>query len=160
MRQKYALCRVDRVDYPKMRTVRVPEGKTLENGTIVKLGTLEGRPGAGEVYAAETLTNNKGDVYALVNHDGHQYDDRYDERDFIAEEGDLVRVYRLNPGEIYTIAKTMVTGDVAKDDILEPIVGGYKLQKCADVAASTNLIAKVIEVETWAGQESLVIETI
>ena len=157
----YAILRTDRVDYPEMRTVRVPKGKQLENGAIVKLGALEGRPEGGEVYAADELTNEKGDVYALIAHDGHKYDDREDERDFVAKEETLVRAYLLKRGEIYTISKKAhISGEVAKNDILEPKATSYQLQKCATPADGTNLVAKVLEITTWAGQESVVIEII
>lgn len=153
-----AILRTDRVDYPEMRTVRVPEGKTLENGAIAKLGANEGRPDANEVYAADTLTNAKGDVYVLVAHDGHHYDVRETERDFVAKEGELVRAYMLKMGERYTIAKVHISGVVAKGDILEPKAGTYQLQKCATPASGTNLVAKVVEILNWCGQESVKIE--
>lgn len=150
-----AILRVDRVDYPEMRTVRVPKGKELENGAIAKLGALEGRPEGGEVYAADALTDAKGDTYVLIAHDGHHYDERETERDFVAKENTLVRTYMLKKGEIYTIAKTHVNGVVAKGDRLEPKVGTYQLQK---MSAGTNVVAEVIELTNWCGQESIVIE--
>ncbi len=153
-----AILRTDRVDYPIMRTVRVPVGKQLENGAIAKLGENEGRPDANEVYAADLLTNAKGDVFVLVAHDGHHYDVRETERDFVAKENDLVRAYLLQMGERYTIAKAHVSGVVAKGDILEPKAGTYQLQKCAAPATGVNLVAKVVEVLTWCGQESYKIE--
>ena len=70
--------------------------------------------------------------------------------------GDIVRAYLLQRGEMYTIAKKHIHGTVNVNDVLEGKASGHLLAKVG--SAPVKPIAKVVAIENYEGQESVVIE--
>ena len=105
-----------------------------------------------EAYKVQ-LANANAEVKNLLIHTTvpKQYDERLDERDFVANEGAICRGHYITTGDEYTIAKEFVTGDV---------------QVGAEVALATDgklavgaekVIGEIVKVYVWNGQESVMI---
>ena len=84
------------------------------------------------------------------------YDETKDERDFELAAGEVTRVYRPKAGQGITIAKKHVDGTVNKGDKLEIKASSYQLQ----AHSSGAVVAEVLEVYNFEGQESYYIEFI
>lgn len=148
---KYAIIREDRVPFPNPINVAHNSDTALQNGAI--LGVKGFKAGEREVYDVGTVA--AGDMIAILVSSTLQYDDRLGEGDFALEKGKAGKANYVARGEVYTIAKTMVTGIVVVGDKLKAKVGGNALEKSAD---GVDAIAVVRRVVNFEGQDSLQIE--
>lgn len=80
-----------------------------------------------------------------------QYDERLDERDFVAKEGAICRGHYIQTGDEYTLPRTFVNGISAVGEEVALGVDG-KLTKAEGVA-----IGIVVKLYVWNGQESAMI---
>ena len=80
-----------------------------------------------------------------------QYDERLDERDFVANEGAICRGHYITTGDEVTIAKANVNGSA--------IVGAeVALAPNGKLAVATEkAIGEIVKVYVWNGQESVMI---
>lgn len=150
----YSIVRLDRVNRPETISV-LNTVDNLENGAFVTVKEL-GANGQREVYKTGALLGAATETVAMVYADVVHHDERKDERDTISMNGDVVRAYLLQRGEMYTIAKKHITGVVAVNDILEPKKSTNTLTKVGE--APVKAIARVVELTNYEGQESVVIE--
>lgn len=152
----YAIVRLDRVNRPETISV-LNTVDNLENGAFISVKEL-GANGQREVYKMGTIQGTATETIAMVNSDVVHYDNNKDERDTINMNGDVVRAYLLQRGEMYTIAKKHIHGTVNVNDVLEGKSGGHLLAKVG--SAPVKPIARVVEVTNYEGQDSIVIEII
>lgn len=80
-----------------------------------------------------------------------QYDERLDERDFVAKEGAICRGHYIQTGDEYTLPRTFVNGISAVGEEVALGADG-KLAKAEGVA-----IGIVVKLYVWNGQESAMI---
>ena len=148
-----AIINLDKVKYPDVVTAKNGED-VLENGAFVALGKLvEDRLGR-DCYQIGKLA--EGCKLGFVADVALMYDETKDERDFELAAEAITRVYRPKAGQGITIAKKHVDGSVNKGDKLEVKDSSYQLKK----HASGAVVAEVLEVYNFEGQESYYIEFI
>ena len=80
-----------------------------------------------------------------------QYDERLEEKDFVANKGAICRGHYITTGDEYTIAKEFVGGDV-KVGAEVALASDGKLAVGAEKA-----IGEIVKVYVWNGQESVMI---
>lgn len=105
-----------------------------------------------EAYKVQ-LANANAEVKNLLIHTTvpKQYDERLDERDFVANEGAICRGHYITTGDEYTIAKNFVNGDVQV---------GAEVALAADGKLAVGVekaIGEIVKVYVWNGQESVMI---
>ena len=148
-----AIINLDKVKYPDVVTAKNGDD-VLENGAFVALGGLvEDRLGM-DCYEIEKLA--EGCELGFVADVALMYDETKDERDFELAANAITRVYRAKKGQGITIAKKHVNGTVVAGDKLEIKATSYQLQK----HSSGAVVARVLEVYNWEGQDSYYIEFI
>ena len=148
-----AIINLDKVKYPDVVTAK-NGSDVLENGAFVALGKLvEDRLGR-DCYQIGKLA--EGCKLGFVADVALMYDETKDERDFELVAKAITRVYRPKAGQGITIAKKHVDGTVNKGDKLEVKDNSYKLKK----HASGAVVAEVLEIYNFEGQESYYIEFI
>ena len=148
-----AIINLDKVKYPDVVTAK-NGSDVLENGAFVALGKLvEDRLGR-DCYQIGKLA--EGCKLGFVADVALMYDETKDERDFELVAKAITRVYRPKAGQGITIAKKHVDGSVSKGDKLEVKDNSYQLKK----HASGAVVAEVLEIYNFEGQESYYIEFI
>ena len=148
-----AIINLDKVKYPDVVTAK-NGSDVLENGAFVALGGLvEDRLGR-DCYQIEQLA--EGCKLGFVADVALMYDETKDERDFELAAGAITRVYRPKAGQGITIAKKHVNEAVVAGDKLEVKDNSYQLKK----HVSGAVVAEVLEVYNFEGQESYYIEFI
>ena len=105
-----------------------------------------------EAYKVQ-LANANAEVKNLLIHTTvpKQYDERLDERDFVANEGAICRGHYITTGDEYTIAKEFVGGD-AKVGAEVVLAADGKL-----AVGTEKVIGEIVKVYVWNGQESVMI---
>lgn len=148
-----AIINLDKVKYPDVVTAK-NGSDVLENGAFVALGKLvEDRLGR-DCYQIGQLA--EGCKLGFVADVALMYDETKDERDFELAAGAITRVYRPKAGQGITIAKKHVNEAVVAGDKLEVKDNSYQLKK----HVSGAVVAEVLEVYNFEGQESYYIEFI
>ena len=148
-----AIINLDKVKYPDVVTAK-NGSDVLENGAFVALGGLvEDRLGR-DCYQIGQLA--EGCKLGFVADVALMYDETKDERDFELAAGAITRVYRPKAGQGITIAKKHVDEAVVAGDKLEVKDNSYQLKK----HVSGAVVAEVLEVYNFEGQESYYIEFI
>ena len=148
-----AIINLDKVKYPDVVTAKNGED-VLENGAFVALGKLvEDRLGR-DCYQIGKLA--EGCKLGFVADVALMYDETKDERDFELVANAVTRVYRPKAGQGITIAKKHVAETVEVGDKLEVKDSSYQLKK----HASGAVVAEVLEVYNFEGQDSYYIEFI
>lgn len=148
-----AIINLDKVKYPDVVTAK-NGSDVLENGAFVALGKLvEDRLGR-DCYQIGQLA--EGCKLGFVADVALMYDETKDERDFELAAGEVTRVYRPKAGQGITIAKKHVNEAVVAGDKLEVKDNSYQLKK----HVSGAVVAEVLEVYNFEGQESYYIEFI
>ena len=148
-----AIINLDKVKYPDVVTAK-NGSDVLENGAFVALGGLvEDRLGR-DCYQIGQLA--EGCKLGFVADVALMYDETKDERDFELAAGAITRVYRPKAGQGITIAKKHVNEAVVAGDKLEVKDNSYQLKK----HVSGAVVAEVLEVYNFEGQESYYIEFI
>lgn len=148
-----AIINLDKVKYPDVVTAK-NGSDVLENGAFVALGGLvEDRLGR-DCYQIGQLA--EGCKLGFVADVALMYDETKDERDFELAAGEVTRVYRPKAGQGITIAKKHVNEAVVAGDKLEVKDNSYQLKK----HVSGAVVAEVLEVYNFEGQESYYIEFI
>lgn len=148
-----AIINLDKVKYPDVVTAK-NGSDVLENGAFVALGKLvEDRLGR-DCYQIGQLA--EGCKLGFVADVALMYDETKDERDFELAAGEVTRVYRPKAGQGITIAKKHVAETVVAGDKLEVKDNSYQLKK----RVSGAVVAEVLEVYNFEGQESYYIEFI
>lgn len=146
-----AIINLDKVKYPDVVTAK-NGADVLENGAFVALGGLVQERLGRDCYQIAKLA--EGCKLGFVADVALQYDESKDERDFELVAGAITRVYKPKAGQGITIAKKHVNGTVAVGDKLEIKAASYQLQK----ATTGVVVAEVLEVYNFEGQDSLYIE--
>ena len=80
-----------------------------------------------------------------------QYDERLDERDFVANKDAICRGHYITTGDEYTIAKANVSGSIAV---------GAEVALASDgklAVGSEKAIGEIVKVYVWNGQESIMV---
>lgn len=148
-----AIINLDKVKYPDVVTAK-NGSDVLENGAFVALGKLvEDRLGR-DCYQIGQLA--EGCKLGFVADVALMYDEAKDERDFELAAEAITRVYRPKSGQGITIAKKHVNGTAEVGDKLEVKDSSYQLKK----HDSGAVVAEVLEVYNFEGQESYYIEFI
>ena len=148
-----AIINLDKVKYPDVVTAK-NGSDVLENGAFVALGKLvEDRLGR-DCYQIGQLA--EGCKLGFVADVALMYDETKDERDFELAAGAITRVYRPKAGQGITIAKKHINEAVVAGDKLEVKDNSYQLKK----HVSGAVVAEVLEVYNFEGQESYYIEFI
>ena len=147
-----AIINLDKVKYPDVVTAK-NGADVLENGAFVALGGLVTDRLGRDCYKIEKLA--EGCELGFIADVALMYDETKDERDFELVADAITRVYRAKKGQGITIAKKHVNGEVAVGDKLGIKASSYQLQK-----ATSNAVARVLEVYNFEGQDSYYIEFI
>ena len=105
-----------------------------------------------EAYKVQ-LANANTEVKNLLIHTTvpKQYDERLDERDFVANKDAICRGNYITTGDEYTIAKANVSGSIAKGAKVALAPNG-KL-----AVGTEKAIGEIVKVYVWNGQESVMI---
>ena len=121
-----------------------------------------------EAYEVE-LADAETEVKNLLIHTTvpKQYDERLDERDFVAKEGAICRGHYIQTGDEYTLPRTFVDGvEAVGDEValdadgkLAKVDGGASALADGDepAAAEGVAIGVVVKLYVWNGQESAMI---
>lgn len=124
----------------------------IENGNVVKLdGLLAIDATAGtyerEIYKAVTpAANDALEVIALVASPEVMYDERKkDLAEFRNEAGDVIRVYRLHHGDIFSVTAEGLTGTATVGSVIE-LQADTKLKAVSSATSGSTTIGKCIEV--------------
>lgn len=139
--------------------VSVKLGVDCEDGGIVKIEGLAdcmfGKIDLGEeALAGGNLTDDFGDMYALIATDYHRYDERILSGDVPQHKaGELVRGYLFEVGQRVTIEKALIDGNVEAGDVLVPVVGSTKLKKAT--GTEKNAVAKVLKNRKYMGRDAV-----
>lgn len=105
-----------------------------------------------EAYKVELASaNSKVENLLIHTTVPKQYDERLDERDFVAKEGAICRGHYIQTGDEYTLPRTFVNGISAVGEEVALGADG-KLTKAEGVA-----IGIVVKLYVWNGQESAMI---
>ena len=148
-----AIINLDKVKYPDVVTAK-NGSDVLENGAFVALGKLvEDRLGR-DCYQIGQLA--EGCKLGFVADVALMYDETKDERDFELAAGAITRVYRPKAGQGIKKKKKHVNEAVVAGDKLEVKDNSYQLKK----HVSGAVVAEVLEVYNFEGQESYYIEFI
>lgn len=118
----------------------------IENGNVVVVGDL--LDGEREVREASTPASNTAlSAIALVASEEVVKEKKYHTlADFRNEAGSIIRGYRLNHGDIFSVTKEALTGTAAKNSVVE-LQAGTKLKVVATATTSTTTVGKVIALE-------------
>ncbi len=124
----------------------------IENGNVVKLVellTIDSTAGTyeREIYKAVTpaATDDIGDI-ALVDSVEIMYDERKKDLDqFRNEAGEIVRVYRLHHGDIFSVTAEALQGTAQRGSVIE-LQAGTKLKAVASATNGSTVVGKCIEV--------------
>ncbi len=124
----------------------------IENGNVVKLVellTIDSTAGTyeREIYKAVTpAANDDFGVIALVASPEVLYDERKKDLDqFRNEAGEIVRVYRLHHGDIFSVTAEALQGTAERGSVIE-LQAGTKLKAVASNTSGSTVIGKCIEV--------------
>ena len=105
-----------------------------------------------EAYKVQ-LANANTTVKNLLIHTTvpKQYDERLEEKDFVAKKDAICRGHYITTGDEYTIAKANVSGSIAE---------GAKVALASDgklAVGSEKAIGEIVKVYVWNGQESVMV---
>lgn len=152
-----AIMNMDRCVNPKPVTFIAPVDG-LERGVFVEIKGMAknniflANADDFEAYEVE-LANASSKVENLLIHTTvpKQYDERLDERDFVANEGAICRGHYITTGDEYTLPRAFVNGI---SDVGEEVALGAdgKLAKAEGIA-----LGVVVKIYVWNGQESIMI---
>ena len=151
-----AIMNMDRCVNPKPVTFIAPiDG--LERGIFVEIKGMAKNniflANADDFEAYEVqLANANTEVKNLLIHTTvpKQYDERLDERDFVANKDAICRGHYIQTGDEYTLPVDMVAGELAVGAEVA-LAGNGKLQ------VGTDGIGEVVRVYNFNGQESVMI---
>ena len=137
----------------------------VNNGGIVKVSGLADKSIAGvkvgrETFKGVNLTDEKGDLYAVVAPDVTQ-DQRYSlhgkiEDDMTVPANEESRCYLFHSGMRLRVEKGIIAGTVAEGDKLAPKANSFQLQKATltgETGVSVNVLAKLLKVFKYRGRD-------
>lgn len=164
----YAVVRTDKMIGTDVRSelvsVRYQPGDTfteIENGNVVKLGSLE--KGSREIYKGLTPTaTDKINDIVLVASPEVMYDERKRNLDeFINEEKSIARGYRLHEHDIFSVTKE------ALDGVTSPAIGnvvelkaGTKLNVATAATSGSTQVGEIIDINIVGRYTYYVIEVV
>lgn len=144
---------MDKVPYPV--PVSVVCEADLQRGLILEIvGRAENNiwvDGAdNEAYKVQ-LAGNSAERGSLLIHTSvpFSYDEKAMEQDFVLKAGEIGRGHHLNVGDEYTLPAEMIDGEVAEGADVA-LGGNGKL-----AIGGSTVIAEVVRVYVWNGQESV-----
>lgn len=131
-------------------------GKALENGMFLELTGLYNSGGITdyEAYGVKLSTATPTGTVVLHASVPVLYDERHLESDYVLKEGQIGRAFILEKGDIVTIAKDLVTGNVT---------AGAKANIAADGKLAINesgTFAQVLGLEKFGEQDSVVLHVL
>lgn len=120
----------------------------------------------GMLVSVEGINAQEFDVYDVVAVDAKKrvamitevamsYEDTFDERDFVLPKGKVGRANYLQRGEIYTVAKSLLSGTKTKGTLIKPKASGHDWE---DATGAEDAVAIVLKEVNYEGQESVWIE--
>ena len=124
----------------------------LENGAFLGLGALENADLGRSTRKVEKL--KEGCVLAFLDDVALQYDEKYDERDYVLKAQKTARARRALRGEQVTIAKSHFEGSLTVGEELQVKPDSYQLEK----KSTGKAVAVVLEDTIFEGQASYMIE--
>lgn len=156
----YAVTRLDKIHSGKAGIVEsvVSATDTLQNGHVIHVGGLATghrealsvvQPTTASITTQEILLHSSVPLTYLAGQN---------ETDFALQPGQVGRAYHLNPGDIVTVANSVLTGvtgtsaDTGK--YLIPQNASYQLAVATDLTGGTRFAAQII------GQDTLVQGTV
>lgn len=116
-------------------------GATYTNGLFVTLGGLAGQ---GREVKEATLATDASEDALLIDSPEVMYEAGKHLDDFVNEEDEVARAFRLADGDVITLTNDLVEGEPAVDEIFEIGAGG-KLVKSEDEGATALIKFKVRE---------------
>lgn len=147
------IVRTDLVAGSKGSVVTVRNGAdVLENGAFLALGALENADLGRSTRKVEKL--KEGCVLAFLDDVALQYDEKYDERDYVLKAQKTARARRALIGEQVTIAKSHFEGSLTVGEELQVKPDSYQLEK----KSTGKAVAVVLEDTIFEGQASYMIE--
>lgn len=148
---------MDRVVNPRPVTFICPKDG-LERGMFVEIiGMADNDYWLGgeedfEAYEVQVATASTK-VKDLLIHTTvpKQYDERLEERDFVANQGHICRGHYITTGDEYTVAKALVSGDAQVGAEVALAANGLL------AVGASNAIGEIVKVYVWNGQQSVMI---
>lgn len=158
---KHAVVRTDKMAGTDVRSFLASvkylgvDGKTeteIDNGNIVELGDLIS--GEREVYAAKAPTESfdMGTMGLVANPEVMYEEGKRDLADYYNEAGKIIRVYKLYPGDIFSVTEEAFDGKVEKGAFVDTKAGSTKL------VSDENGPFKVIDIENVGKYKYYVIQ--
>lgn len=135
----------------------------IENGGIVKVDglasmSLVGVDLGGETFKGAKLTDELGDLYAVVAPDVTEAQ-RYtlfgkNEDDMVIPANEPSRCYFFHTGMRLRVEKDIIAGNIAEGDKLTVKAGSNQLQKAtlSGETPSVNVVARVLKVTNYKGR--------
>lgn len=123
----------------------------LQRGMLV---SIEGIcPVEFDVY--DVVPVEEGKRVAMITEVAMGYDDNFNERDMVLPKCKIGRANYLQRGEIYTIAKSLLSGTKTAGTLIKPKAGGHDWE---DATGNEDAVAIVLKEVDYEGQDSVWIE--
>lgn len=123
----------------------------LQRGMLVSVDGINAQEF--DVYDVVAVTADKR--VAMITEVAIGYDDYFDERDFVLAKGKVGRANYLQRGEIYTVAKSLLTGTKTAGTFIKPKATTHTWE---DATGAADAVAIVLKEINYEGQDSVWIE--
>lgn len=123
----------------------------LQRGMLVSVEGINAQEF--DVYDVVAVTAEKR--VAMITEVAIGYEDTFDERDMILPKGKVGRANYLQRGEIYTVAKSLLSGTKTVGTLIKPKASGHDWE---DATGAEDAVAIVLKEVNYEGQESVWIE--
>lgn len=131
----------------------------LQNGMVVTLGGFHnGEREVRDVATVGALT----DEILLVASPEVMYDERLSRNlnQFVIPAGREARAYHLNVGDYFTVSADGLTGTLAVDKFVVPVVGELKLDAVTAPGGTERFVGKIVLAETMNDTQVYMIQVI
>lgn len=139
-----------RLDQMRDDIVHIYCDSDLENGMIVQKTNERSADGISfKVGAVSDVTDKHKEILLHCSvPENYEEGGAFDE--FVLDSGKIGRAYELHKNDFYFVSSNMITSytTVAKDDILVPVDGSFKLAEKETALADEIVAFKVLDTET------------
>ena len=140
-----------RVPYAFPINIKHSISTPLQRGMLVSVTGLNAQEF--DVYDVEDVDATKR--IAMVTEVAMGYEDTFDEREMVLPKGKVGRANYLQRGEIYTVAKSLLSGTKTAGTYLKPRAENHDWE---DASGLSDGVAIVLKEVNYEGQESVWIE--
>lgn len=145
----HAICRTDKMfgTYNIAGLVNVKISADLDNGSVAKVGAMA--TGEREAYVAEAVAANTAlNEVVLICAPEVMYPAELNKlADFYNKSGEIVRGYRLHPGDEFSVTAEALTGTPSLTNKVIELAAGNKMKAVASLTASSTKVGEIVAIE-------------